>query len=102
MKNTKLLNRSRAWILALVLALATFNITIPAIAHEGMEHITGTVTSVGDNTLTVKTTKGKTVRVSVDTKTEYARGKVAAKIADLKEGDRVVVHAMEMNGSMMA
>ena len=105
MKTTKLyttINRSRAWILAIVLALATFNITIPAVAHEGMEHITGTVTSVGDNTLTVKTTKGKTVKVSVDAKTEYARGKAVAKMADLKEGDRVVVHAMEMNGSMVA
>lgn len=105
MKTNKLytrINRSRAWILALVLALATLNITIPAVAHEGMEHITGTITSVGDNTLTVKTPKGKTVKVNVDAKTEYARGKAVAKMADLKEGDRVVVHAMEMNGSMVA
>ena len=105
MKPTKLfatINRSRAGILSLVLALATLNITVPAVAHEGMEHITGTVTSIADNTLTVKTTKGKTVEVSVDAKTEYARGKAAAKMADLKEGDRVVVHAMEMNGSMVA
>src|SRR5712671_7560562 len=105
MKATKLhitINRSRAWILALIFALATFNITIPAVAHEGMEHITGRVTSVGDNTLTVKTTKGKTVKVSVDAKTEYLRGKSSAKMADLKQGERVAVHAMKMSGSMVA
>ena len=95
-------NRSRAWILALVLAMATFDTPIPTVAHGGMEHITGTVTNIADNVLTVTTTKGKTVKVIVDKKTEYARGKTTAKIANLKEGDRVVVHAMEMNGSMVA
>src|SRR3981189_80252 len=98
----KITNRSRAGVIAFVFALATLNLTIPAVAHEGMEHIIGTVTSVGSNTLTINTTKGKTVKVSVDAKTEYARGKAAVKMADLKEGDRVVVHAMDMNGSMVA
>ena len=95
----KAINRSRAGILAFVLTLATL---IPAVAHEGMEHIIGTVTNVESNALTINTTKGKTVKVSVGAKTEYARGKAAVKMADLKEGDRVVVHAMKMNGSMVA
>ena len=105
MKATKLyttMKQSRAWIFALVLAIVTLNVTIPALAHGGMEHITGTITSVGDNVVTVKTTKGATVQVHVDAKTEYARGKQAAKMADLKEGERIVVHAMEMNGSLVA
>jgi Domain of unknown function (DUF5666) len=94
--------RSRAWILALVLAIGSLNLTTPASAHGGLEHITGTVTNVGDNILAVKTTKGKTVQVHVDAKTEYVRGKQTAKIVDLKEGDRVLVHTMEMNGSLVA
>lgn len=98
----KITNRSRAGIIAFVFALATINPTIPAVAHEGMEHIIGTVTNVGSDTLTINTTKGKTVKVSVDAKTQYARGKAVVKLADLKEGDRVVVHAMEMHGSMVA
>ena len=96
------IRRSRAWVLAFVLAVGTINVTLPAFAHGGMEHITGTVTSVGDNSLTVKTTKGKTVKVNVDAKTAYSHGKTAAKIADVKEGDRVVIHAMEMNEVMVA
>ena len=98
----KATNRSCARILVFVFALATLNPTIPAIAHEGMEHIIGTVTNVESSIVTINTTKGKTVKVSVDAKTEYARGKAVVKMADLKEGDRVVVHAMKMNGSMVA
>ena len=59
------------------------------------------------DTLSVKETKGKTPRERPSRfmrmqKTEYARGKTAAKFSDLKAGDRVVVHAMEMKGAMVA
>ena len=94
--------RSRAWILTLVLAIGSLNLPTRALAHGGLEHITGTVTNVGDNILAVKTTTGKTVQIHVDGKTEYVRGKQAAKISDLNAGDRVVIHAMEMNGSLVA
>jgi hypothetical protein len=94
--------RSRAGILALVLAIGSPNMTTPASAHGGLEHIAGTVTNVGDHILAVKTTKGKIIQVHVDAKTEYVRGKQTTKIADLNKGDRVVVHAMEMNGSLVA
>lgn len=94
--------RSRAWMLTLVLAIGSLSLPTWALAHGGLEHITGTVTNVGDNILAVKTTKGKTVRIHVDGKTEYVRGKQAAKISDLNAGDRVVIHAMEMNGSLVA
>ncbi len=96
-----LINRSRAGLLALAIATATLS-TVPAIAHDGMEDVTGTIQSVADNTVTVKTTKGKTVEVKLDAKTEYTRGKQQAKQADLKVGDRVVVHAMEMNEALTA
>jgi hypothetical protein len=92
-----------AWGLALTIVLAGLNILAgTAGAHEGMEHITGTVLSVGENSLSVKTTKGATVEVRVDTKTEYVHGKEPAKLSDVKTGSRVVVHAMKMNGAMVA
>lgn len=97
-----IIRRWPAWIPALVLAIGSVHLPTRALAHGGLEHITGTVTKVGDNILAVKTTKGKTVQVHVDGKTEYVRGKQAAKISDLNAGDRVVVHAMEMNGSLVA
>ena len=105
MKANKLYRIIRRWpacIPALVLAIGSLHVPTRALAHGGLEHITGTVTNVGDNILAVKTTKGKTVQIHVDGKTEYVRGKQAAKISDLNAGDRVVVHAMEMNGSLVA
>ena len=97
-----IIHRSRGCILALVLGIGSSIMTTPASAHGRLAHIAGTVTNVRDNILAVKTTKGETVQVRVDGKTEYVRGKQAAKIADLSAGDRVVVHAMEMNGSLVA
>ena len=47
-------------------------------------------------------TKGKMVDVKLGADTEYTRGKAAAKMTDLKAGDRVVIHAMEMKGALTA
>ena len=93
---------SRAWIFALAIAIISLNITLSAFAHGGMEHITGTITNIGDKVVTVKTTKGAIVQVHLDAKTEYSRGKEVAALPNLREGDRVVLHAMEMNGSLVA
>ncbi len=93
---------SRAWIFALAIVIGSLIGTVPAFAHGGMEHITGTITSIGDKVMTVKTTKAAIVQVHLDAKTEYSRGKAAAAIANLREGDRVVVHAMKMNGTLVA
>ena len=97
-----LIKQSQAGLLALALAMASVFTAIPARAHDGGEDVTGTIQSVSDKSVTVKTTKGKTVDVKLDGKTEYTRGKVAAKQTDLKVGDRVVVHAMEMNEVLTA
>jgi hypothetical protein len=92
-----------AWGAALAVVLASLTVSVmTASAHEGMEHIIGTVVSVSDNTLSVKTTKGTTVEVRLDAKTEYALGKERAKLGDVKPGSRVVVHAMKMNGAFVA
>ncbi|MEI9814871.1 MAG: DUF5666 domain-containing protein [Acidobacteriota bacterium] len=88
-------------LLALAIAATTFA-TGPARAHDGMEDITGVILSVTDSSVSVKTAKGKTVAVKLDAKTEYTRGKAQAKQADLKPGERVVVHAMEMNEALTA
>jgi hypothetical protein len=87
--------------LALAIAAATLT-AVPALAHDGMEDVTGTIQSVAGDSVSVKTSKGKTVAVKLDGKTEYTRGKAQAKQADLKVGERVVVHAMEMNETLTA
>lgn len=74
-----------------------------AVAHGGEEHVTGTVTKISDTSVTVKTTAGKTVEIGFDAKmTTYERAKKPIQKTDIKVGDRVVIHAMEMNEKMVA
>ena len=96
--NTKLM--IHAAILAIVsLAL----LPTLAIAHGGEEHVTGTVTKISDTSVTVKTTAGKTVEVGFDAKmTTYERGKQPIQKSDIKVGDRIVIHAMEVNEKLVA
>lgn len=83
-----------------VLALAI----LPAIvsAHGGEEHVIGTVTKISDTSVTVKTTAGKIIEVGFDAKTTYARAKVPTKKTDVKVGDRIVIHAVEVNEKLVA
>jgi len=64
----------------------------PAFAHGGGLHIMGTVTDLDAQHVVVKTKDGKTQSVQVTDQTTYRKGKAAATSADLKVGDRVVVH----------
>ena len=74
-----------------------------ATAHGGEEHVTGTVTKISDTSVTVKTTAGKTVEIGFDAKmTTYERAKQPVQKTDIKVGDRVVIHAMEVNEKMVA
>lgn len=74
--------------LALLLAAALM------LAHEGFDHVTGTIAKLDGNTLTVKTAKGN-VDVKLDSKTEISRNNQKAAMADLKPGTRVVVDIPE-------
>jgi hypothetical protein len=51
----------------------------------------GTVTSVQGSQLELKTTDGKTVKVVLNAKTTFARGKQKVDAASIKTGERVVV-----------
>ena len=73
-----------------------------ATAHGGEEHVTGTVTTISDTAVTVKTTAGKTVEVGFDAKTTFARAKQPIQKADIKAGDRIVIHAAEVNKKLVA
>ncbi len=81
---------NRTWMIAVALAGM---LVIPAVAraHGGhSEKVMGTVSSIQDNHLMVKTVAGKTVMVMLDAKTTIARGKTKLTVADVKVGDRVV------------
>jgi hypothetical protein len=83
--------KARTLILLIWIALTT----VAAMAHGGEEHVMGTVTALTGKTITVKTTAKAPVTVNVAGTTKFIRNKAAAKIADLKIGDRVVIHAIE-------
>ena len=87
---TKILNRS----LSLCLSLTLFVLAAPVFAHGGFDHVMGTVVTVANNVLTVKTAKGN-VDVKLDAKTDLMKNDQRAQLADLTPGARVVVDIPE-------
>ena len=76
---------------ALVLAVLA---PVASFAHPGHEHkIMGTITAIDGNKVSMKTTEGKEVVVSVTPTTSFKRGKAKGAQSDLKVGLRVVVNA---------
>ncbi len=83
--------RTIGLMVALTIALAPV-----AYAHEGHAHkVMGTVAVIHENHLEVKATDGKTAVITLNNKTKVLRGKTAARLADIKVGERVVVMATE-------
>jgi hypothetical protein len=78
----------------LLLSLLLLALAVPVFAHGGFDHVIGTVVTVSNNVLTVKTAKGN-VDVKLDDKTELTKSDQKAQIADLKPGTRVVVDIPE-------
>lgn len=99
--NMNTIIRRRALIAILGIVAVVLTSTIAA-AHGGEEHVIGTVTSISDASITVKTTAGKIVEVGFDPKTTFARAKQTMQKSDIKVGDRVVIHAKEVNEKLVA
>jgi hypothetical protein len=87
-------NRNITIIRAVVLSLLLFASASLMAAHEGFDHVTGTIAKVNGNVVTVTTAKGN-VDVKLDSKTEITRNDLKAQVADLKPGTRVVVDIPE-------
>jgi hypothetical protein len=66
-----------------------------AVAHNGVEHVMGTLSAKSDTSVTVDTTSHKKVTVLLDPATTYSFNDKAAALKDLKVGERVVVNAKE-------
>lgn len=77
-------------------AIALFALLLGSLstfAHNGMEHVMGTVAAVTDNSITVDTVKHTKVTVLLDPSTKFIHSSAQASLQDLKVGDRVVVEA---------
>ncbi len=73
-----------------------------AYAHNGMEHIMGTVASITDSSITVTTTDGKTQTVTATADTKYSKMDAVVSLKDIKVGDHVVIHATKKNDKLIA
>jgi hypothetical protein len=85
-----------ATLFALVLMVSS------AYAHNGMEHVMGTVASITDNSITVTTTDGKTQTITATADTKYSKMNAAIVLKDIKVGDHVVIHATKNEGKLIA
>ena len=92
--------RCTSIIIRLMVVLSLF--AALAIAHGGLEHVTGTVAKISDTSITVKTTAGKMVDVAFDAKTTFTKNDQPMDKATIKVGDRVVIHAEEVNEKLVA
>jgi ribosomal protein S17 len=73
-----------------------------AYAHNGMEHVMGTVASITDNSITVTTTDGKTQTVTTTADTKYNKMDAVIALNDIKVGDHVVIHATKKDNKLVA
>jgi len=96
--------KTRAFALITLIVCMLFA-TASIFAHGGEQHVIGTVAQIGADSITVKTTAGKIVTVSVVPATKFTmnNGKMAMNFDDLKVGNRVVIHAKEpREGTLVA
>jgi hypothetical protein len=71
-------------------------------AHNGMQHVMGTVTSITASNVTVKATDGSTQVVLLSTDTKYLKGTQVIAAKDIKVGDHVVIHATKKGDQLTA
>ena len=83
--------RMHSSIAALILILGS----AVAYAHNGVEHVMGTVTAITDASITVDTVKHTSVTVAIDPTTKFTRGDAQVSRKDLNVGDRVAIDAKE-------
>src|SRR5689334_2916753 len=77
-------------VIAVVLALSA-----GALAHNGNDHVRGTVTAVSAQSVTVQLADKTSKTLSISAKTEFEMSGKPGHLADVKVGDRVVVDVPE-------
>lgn len=66
-----------------------------ALAHNGVEHLMGTVNAVTETSISVDTVKHTTVTVALNPSAQFSHNGAGASWKDLKVGERVAVDAKE-------
>ena len=87
------------WIVSVLAVL----ITLPAFAHGDKKHVIGTIEKISAESVTVKTTDGKSVEVKLAATTAYVtKDRKPAKFSDVAVGQRVVIHATPKGADLIA
>jgi hypothetical protein len=86
-------NRKAVSALAALAILALGSTT--AFAHDGIEHIMGTLSAKTSTTVTVETVKHTKVTVLLDPATTFSWNDKSASLNDLKVGERIIANAKE-------
>ena len=71
-------------------------------AHGNAEHILGVVTAATKDQIVVKTTKGKTVTIAVDSHTTFQQNGIHKQDARPQVGDRLVAEVFKKGNVMVA
>ena len=82
--------------------IALFSFSGLAVAHEGFEHVRGTVTQISDKAITIQTPEKQTKTILLVADTTFQNGTAAATLRDVKVGDRVVVDVVMKGKDMTA
>jgi hypothetical protein len=83
-------------VIALVLAISA-----GALAHNGNDHVRGTVTQVSAQSVTVQLADKTTKTLTISAKTEFESAGKPGHLADIKVGDRVVIDVPEHGSSAL-
>ena len=73
-----------------------------ALAHNGVEHMKGTVSQLTDKAITIDMPGMKPMTIALTADTTFAKSGKAASAKDLKVGDRVVVDVVKKGNDMIA
>lgn len=71
-------------------------------AHGNEQHVMGTVSNITATAITVKTQDGNSVEVFVGQDTKFMGGGQPISAKDVKQGDRIVIHANKKGEKLTA
>ena len=84
-------------VIASILLVASF-----AFAHGNDQHVIGAVSKVTESSITVTPTDGKSVEVEMTLQTTFTKQDKTITAKEIKEGDRVVIHAQRTGEKLEA
>ena len=86
----------------LSVTILLLSMTAMLCAHGSEQHVMGTVTNITETAITVKTQDGNSVEVFVGQDTKFMRGGQPISAKDVKQGDRIVIHANKKGEKLTA